>query len=246
MKNKLIIITGATSGIGLATAELLISKNWQVLLIGRNYKKLKQIKDQFENTNLVFIQQADLSIKKDILKIFQNNEIHWENLYGLVNCAGTYIETNMLTINNKSWEKTFKTNLLAPFLITKLFVKEKLKYNNTQASIVNISSMLAIIGGENPAYAASKAALIGLTKSNALTLSKYSMRVNAICPGAVETAMSKNWSTELRKKIINNTPLGRIAKPAEIANTILWLLSDNSSFITGSVINSTGGQYLGN
>lgn len=246
MEKKLIIITGATSGIGLATAKLLISKNWQVLLIGRNYEKLKQIKNKFKDKNLVFIQQADLSVKKDILKIFQNDGIPWKNLYGLANCAGAYIETDMLTINNQNWEKTFKTNLMAPFLMTKLFVKEKLKYKNTVASIVNISSMLAIVGGENPAYAASKAALIGLTKSNALTLSKYSMRVNAICPGAVETAMSKNWSTELRKKIINNTPLGKIADPIEIANIILWLLSNNSSFITGSVINATGGQYLGN
>ncbi|MBT4124060.1 MAG: SDR family oxidoreductase [Candidatus Pacebacteria bacterium] len=250
MKNssKLIIITGAASGIGLATSKMLYNEGWQLLLIDRNIEKLNKLKLELSYKKDIYIQKADLSVNQEIKDIFANKDIPWFNLHGLVNCAGTSVGDSILNISEKDWHSSLQVNLTAPFLLTKYFLDKKLDKKNkiTSGSIVNISSMLGLTGGKKPNYAATKAGLIALTKSTALITGEYNIRVNAICPGAVDTPMTAAWPADKRQAIIQNTPLKRIAHPDEISNIIRWLLSNESSFLNGSIINATGGQYLGN
>lgn len=249
MKDKvnLVIVTGATSGIGLAIAKRLHSE-YQLLLIGRNKKKLQTIKPLFKTGRAVFFMTADFLHDAEIKAIFSNQDIPWTDLYGLVNCAGTSIGDSILHISEEDWKTSIQVNLTAPFLLTKYYLDKKVdKTNkNTSGSIVNISSMMGLTGSRKPNYGAAKAGLISLTKSTALITSELGIRVNAICPGAVDTPMTAGWDKKKINTIINNTPLKRIAAPEEIAAIVHWLLSEEASYMTGSIINATGGQYLGN
>ncbi len=244
---KLIIVTGATSGIGLAIAKKL-HPDYELLLIGRNNKELQLIKPQFKTGLAVYFLTADLLHDSHIKSIFNNQDIPWTNLYGLVNCAGTSIGDSILHISEEDWKTSLQVNLTAPFLLTKYFLG-KLTANpskNINGSIVNISSMLGLTGSRKPNYGAAKAGLISLTKSTAMTTSELGIRTNAVCPGAVDTPMTKDWDDKKRNMIIDNTPIKRIATPEEIAAIVYWLMSDEATYMTGSIINATGGQYLGN
>jgi len=135
-------------------------------------------------------------------------------------------------------------NLTAPFILSQLFANNSKKHD-IKGSIVNVSSMVGIIGAKKPGYAASKAGMLGLTKSIAMQ-SGPNIRCNAIYPGAMDTPMTADWDEEIRKKISAGTPIGRIADPKEIAQIVAFLADEKqSSFLTGSIINATGGQYLG-
>jgi len=241
---KKAIVTGASGGLGIEICKKLVANNFKLIVIDLADKEtienlLSEVNDGIE----LILDKVDFS-KTDELQSSLDSCLPDENLTVLVNNAGLSIGGGISDATLAEWELMIKVNLTAPFILSQAFINNAKKFN-IQGSIINISSMVGIIGAKKPGYAASKAGLLGLTKSIAMQ-SGPKIRCNAIYPGAMDTPMTADWDEHTRHKIIKNTPLQRIAQPAEIANIVGFLADDNeSSFITGAVINATGGQYLG-
>ena len=243
-KNKVIAITGAANGIGRAASILLANEGATIIAIDKDKISLKKLKKKL-NKNCV-IKNINCTDIDDI-----NKNLHdIKNIDGLVNCAGIVPQGDLMNCSIKDWNNTIETNLTSVFLITQYFMKLFLKKN--QGSIVNISSVASSIKGVKRrfAYSASKAGIIGLTKSVAADYAKKGIRCNVICPGTVDTptwrkrVLSANNPIQARKDFNSRQIIGRVAKPEEISDLILFLLSDRSSFVTGSVYNIDGGMSL--
>lgn len=229
------------SGIGKSIVNFLISKDFNVISL--DIKKIKRSK----NPNLKFI-SCDITnikqIKKQILKINKDKE---KEVIGLVNCAGITITRNSLNYNLKDWNKTIATNLTAPFFLSQEVAKCMIK-NKTKGSIINftsISSELAM--PDNPAYNSSKAGLKHLTKSLAVDLSKFGIRINNISPGYTRTQMTKkSWKNLfLRKKRSSRTLMNRWANSYEYNEAVFFLLDNKkSSYITGQDFIIDGGWTI--
>ena len=243
-KDKIIVITGAANGIGRAASILLANEGAQIIAIDKDKKGLEKLKTKIKkrliNKNINCSDSNEINKNlKDIKK-----------LDGLVNCAGIVPQGNLIDCSIDEWEETIKTNLTSNFLITQYFMNKFLK--RKKGSIVNISSVASSIKGvkRRLAYSASKAGIIGLTKSIAVDYAKKGIRCNVICPGTVDTpswrkrVLSANNPAQARKDFNSRQIIGRVAKPEEISDLILFLLSDRSSFVTGSVYNIDGGMSL--
>lgn len=243
-KKKVIVITGAANGIGRAASMLLAKEGATIIAIDKDKIALKKLKTKLKkNCVLKNINCTDIDdINKNLYDI--------KNIDGLVNCAGIVPQSDLMSCSIKVWNETIQTNLTSVFFITQYFMKLFLKSN--KGSIVNISSVASSIKGVKRrfAYSASKAGIIGLTKSIAVDYAKNGVRCNVICPGTVDTptwrkrVLSANNPIQARKDFNSRQIIGRVAKPEEISHLILFLLSDRSSFVTGSVYNIDGGMSL--
>ena len=243
-KNKIIAITGAANGIGRAASILLANEGATIIAIDKDKIALKKLKIKLKkNLVLKHIDCTNIDNINDNL-----NDI--KKIDGLVNCAGIVPQGDLMNCSIQDWDETIKTNLTSVFFITQYFMKLFLKKN--KGSIVNISSVASSIKGVKRrfAYSASKAGIIGLTKSIAADYSKKGIRCNVICPGTVDTptwrkrVLTSNNPSQARKDFNSRQIIGRVAKPEEISDLILFLLSDRSSFVTGSVYNIDGGMSL--
>ena len=235
---KSYIVTGASSGIGLSISSELLNKGFKVLGIDLNNAD-KSISSNQDYQHLLM----DLSLIHEIPKNkFLINNI--QNFSGLVNSAGITLKMSD-EIDEKIciFEKTLSINLLAPYIISELFFKCRTEPFK-KSSIVNVSSIGAVQGfSDNPSYCSSKGALESLTRSLAVDYSSKNIRVNTIRPGYTETPMNKESLSDVLKKNhrSNHTILGRWGKPYEIAKAVLFLLSEDSSYVTGSAITVDGG-----
>ena len=243
-KDKIIAVTGAANGIGRAASILLANEGATIIAIDKDKKGLEKLKIKIKKR--VIIKKINCSNSNEI----NINLKDVKNLDGLVNCAGIVPQGNLIDCSIDEWEETIKTNLTSNFLITQYFMNKFLK--RKKGSIVNISSVASSIKGvkRRLAYSASKAGIIGLTKSIAVDYAKKGIRCNVICPGTVDTpswrkrVLSANNPAQARKDFNSRQIIGRVAKPEEISDLILFLLSDRSSFVTGSVYNIDGGMSL--
>ena len=243
-KKKVIAITGAANGIGRAASILLANEGATIIAIDKDKIALKKLQLKLKkNCVLKNINCTDID------DINQNlNDI--KNVDGLVNCAGIVPQGDLMNCTIKDWNETIQINLTSVFFITQYFMRLFLK--NNKGSIVNISSVASSIKGVKRrfAYSASKAGIIGLTKSVAADYAKKGIRCNVICPGTVDTpswrksVLSANNPSQARKDFNSRQIIGRVAKPEEISDLILFLLSDRSSFVTGSIYNIDGGMSL--
>ena len=241
---KIIAITGAANGIGRAAAILLAAEGAKIIAIDKDKKSLDKLKLKLRNKcivkNINCMNLDDIKINLKDIKIID----------GLVNCAGIVPQNNLINCSEVEWNHTLNTNLTSVFYITQYFMKVFLK--RKKGSIVNISSVASSIKGVKKrfAYSTSKAAIIGLTKSIAADYSSKGIRCNVICPGTVDTptwrkrVLSANNPIQTRKDYNSRQIIGRVGKPEEISDLILFLLSDRSSFVTGSVYNIDGGMSL--
>lgn len=241
---KLALVTGASGGLGKEICKSLADKGFKIVAVGLSEtdkikEELVEIKDSLE----LVIGGVDFS-KPETIKDSLGEFLPNKNWTVLVNNAGVSAGGRLLDGTLEQWNLMMNINLTAPFILSQLFANNA-KENNIKGSIVNISSMVGVIGAKKPGYAASKAGLIGLTKATALQVGP-DIRCNAIYPGAVDTPMTADWDEKTREKIASSTPVGRIAAPEEIAKVVSFLVDDDQSgFLTGSIINATGGQYLG-
>ena len=243
-KDKIIVITGAANGIGRAASILLANEGAQIIAIDKDKKGLEKLKTKIKKR--LISKNINCSNSNEINKNLKDIK----KLDGLVNCAGIVPQGNLIDCSIDEWEETIKTNLTSNFLITQYFMNKFLK--RKKGSIVNISSVASSIKGvkRRLAYSASKAGIIGLTKSIAVDYAKKGIRCNVICPGTVDTpswrkrVLSANNPAQARKDFNSRQIIGRVAKPEEISDLILFLLSDRSSFVTGSVYNIDGGMSL--
>ena len=241
---KIIAITGAANGIGRAASILLATEGATIIAIDKDKKSLDKLKLKLRNKCIL------KNINCTNLNDIKSNLKDIKNIDGLVNCAGIVPQGDMMNCSKEEWDHTINTNITSVFYITQYFMKNFLK--KKKGSIVNISSVASSIKGVKRrfAYSTSKAAIIGLTKSIAVDYAKKGIRCNVICPGTVDTptwrkrVLSANNPFQARKDFNSRQIIGRVAKPEEISDLILFLLSDRSSFVTGSVYNIDGGMSL--
>lgn len=241
LEGKTILVTGASSGIGRATAVECSKMGANLVITGRNETRLQETFDALEGEGNLMI-QADLSTEEGIIDFVGKLPL----LNGIVLCAGIVELWPVSFVRRKHIEKIYATNLFAPIEIIRLVVKKKL--NKENLSIVGIDS---IVGSSdfspgNSIYGSGKAALSAYFKFAALELASKKIRVNTISPGFILTPMQEksNVSTEQLEKIISQTPMKRWGQPEDIAFASIFLLSDASSYITGSDIKVDGGYTI--
>jgi 3-oxoacyl-[acyl-carrier protein] reductase len=243
LENKVCIITGASRGIGRAVAELFSEEGGSIVLVGRNIRLLEIIQESIKrkSRNCLLI-EGDVTDEAFAMHVSALAMETFDAIDVLVNNAGVTMREPFSSMTYKQWDLILKTNLYG----TMCFCKAVLGYMKKGSCIVNVSSAAAKTPNlsHSHAYGASKAGILALTKSLALAYAPSGIRVNAVCPGPVETDMISDWTRDYREKKIHNIPLGRLGSPSEIAQVILFLASDLSSFICGESINVNGGTLM--
>lgn len=241
MNNKIALVTGGTSGIGKEIVKELIEKGCIVITCySNNEENAKNLEEEINSNNLLII-KCDVSKEEDVIKMYSIIQEKYNNIDYLVNNAGTFIDNLIKDFNINDFKKVLDINLLGKVICTK-HVYNIMKEGG---SIVNISSHLGVVPcTESPAYCAAAAAIINFTKATALEFADKKIRANSICPAFTPTPLSlKGWNKEEIEKKLQETPLGRFATPKDTAKLCLFLLSDDSSFITGENIWINGGRY---
>jgi len=246
-KDKVAIVTGAASGIGRATAIQLAKKNANVIIADLNIEEAKELekflKDnyngQFEAKKLDVskIDQVDEFVS-EVIKEFKKIDI-------LVHCAGiAYLDIDFIDLKEEIWDRVININLKGTFLIGQRVMREMKK--KEYGRIINIGSIAGEIGSvlSGAAYAASKGGVHALTKTMAKYGAKYNITANCIAPGQINTRMTNIWNDEERKIFSDKIPLGRFGEPEEAASAILYLASNEASFITGVVLDVNGGILM--
>ncbi len=242
-ENKVVLVTGGNRGIGLAAARLFAVQGARVMLMARDQAKGEEEAKRIPNAMFV---QGDVSKSDDCQRAVEETLRMHGGLDVLVNCAGVIFRNRTVEqTKEEEWDATFDVNVKGAFLMCKAampFLRER------KGCIVNVASYVGLVGFANTsAYAASKAALLNLTRSMALDHAREGVRVNAVCPGSVDTDMiheawKKFGDVEQAKRIwAEKHPLGRIARADEVANAILFLASDEASFVTGVALPVDGG-----
>lgn len=241
--NEVIYITGATAGIGFASAELLLKKGATVVITGRNNKNLKSAqKKLLKLSSNVIAHNIDVSKESEIVESLQDAYTSCGRIDGLVNNAPSIHVGKIVDLDLAAWKTNFKANLDAVFLATKTVLPWMI--NAKKGSIVNVASVVGLKGVEYmSAYGAAKAGLINFSRATAIESAPH-VRVNCIIPGAVHTPATERAipDQEIMKKTVDTIPLKRIAKPIEIAYPIAFLLSSDASFITGASLIVDGGK----
>ena len=237
---KTVIITGGTSGIGLASAKIFIENNYNCVIVGRSQSKAETALAELNNC-AVYI-QVDVSKPSDCVNVVNETVKHFGRVDALVNSAGIYTEGAITDVDELEFERIFNTNVKGTFFMCKAAITE-LKKNC--GSIVNIASDAAVKGNYYCAlYSASKGAVTAFTKSLALELAHIPIRVNCVAPADVLTPLTLNQlklSGETVESLASVYPMRRIAQPHEVAEAVYFLSSDKSSFTTGTVLLVDGG-----
>ena len=240
MKNKVALVTGGTSGIGKEIVKELLEKECRVITCYHSNEEVaEETKEELNNDNLLII-KCDVSNEEDVISMFNIIKSKFGNLDYLVNNAGTFIDNYIKDFKIDDFKKVLDINLIGKVICTKYAYQ----LMNNNGSIVNISSHLGVVPcTESPAYCAAAAAIINFTKATSLEYADKKIRANSICPAFTPTPLAlRGWTKEEMDKKLNDTPLGRFATPEDTAKLCLFLLSDDSSFITGENIWINGGR----
>ncbi|HYH13817.1 MAG TPA: SDR family oxidoreductase [Flavisolibacter sp.] len=250
--NKVLLIVGGTSGIGEATAILAARRNYSIVIAGRNEQKARQVIEQVGSTNvpITFI-KADIADAKQVERLVNETVRRYGRLDQACNCAALDegIGVPLVDVEEEDYDRQMGVNLKGIWLCMKYQIRQMLKQNG--GGIVNVSSINGLGGARGASiYSAAKSGLLGLTKSAAQEYATEGIRVNALCAGAFRTPMLENVFTnanpnnpsaveDIYKSYI---PMNRIGNPSEAAEVILWLLSDQASYVTGHSMIADGGM----
>ena len=245
LKDRVAIVTGGARGIGKAIAFTFVREGARVVIVDVDQKSLEASKEEIEKMG-----GEALAISCDITKSSEVNEMvnQVQKTFGridiLVNNAGIIRRGTIDTVTEEEWDRVIEVNLKGTFNCCKA-VSEIMKFQG-YGKIVNISSIAGKMGDitSAPGYGPSKAGIDALTKTLARQLASYGINVNAVSPHAIETEMSAQWSEERRKEIIASIPLGRLGKPEDVAEAVLFLVSEDASFITGEILDVNGGALM--
>ncbi len=240
LKEKKIILTGGSRGIGLSILDKLYSFNSKILIIGSNSENLLSAKKKYPN---IFVEQLNLGDHDKIIKNFSNFVDHLGGLDILINNAGITKDNLAIRMSLDEWNDVININLTSNFLLSQQSIKLMIK--NKKGSIINITSVVGHTGNPGQVnYSSSKAGLIAMTKTLAREYAKKNIRVNCVSPGLIETDMTNSLKNEHKKMLLDQIPLGRMGNPDDISNIVSFLASDYSSYITGETIHVNGGMYM--
>ena len=243
---KTALVTGASGGIGKAIVKEFISNGYFVVAqYNKNYKGIQELIEELpENQReYLFAISADFNVKGEAQKLFDKVRESFKHIDVLVLNAGKDLYKLYTDTTEEEWDSLFNVNVKANFMLSKLFLPEMI--SRQSGNIVFVSS----IWGNNGAsmevgYSATKASLIGLTKSLAKEVSYSKINVNCVCPGVVDTPMNSRFTQEEMNEIISSTPMGRTCSPQEVASLIYYLTTETAKFITGQTITIDGGFTL--
>lgn len=236
LKNKVVLITGATGGIGGAIAKHMKNAGATVVVSGRNVAKLEQ---EFNDEYIKI--PADLATDGAAVELVMATIEKCGRIDVLINNAGITADTLLMRMTDEQFDNVINTNLRAAFKTCRAALMPMMKQK--WGRIINMASIVGVVGGAGQAnYAASKGALIAMTKSIAAEVASRGITANAIAPGFIETPMTDVLSDALKKKYLEQIPAGRFGKPDDIAATCVFLASDEASYINGQTIHVNGGM----
>ena len=242
LKNKNIIVTGASGGIGNSIVEKLNQNGANILATGTRIEKLEELKKKFNNIKIL---KFDISQHDKIEEFIEDaTKELGGSLDCIVNNAGITKDNLTIRMSLEEWSKVININLTSTFLMCKYSIKKMLK--NKSGKIINITSVVGHTGNAGQAnYTASKAGIVAMSKSLAIEYAKKNINVNCISPGFISTAMTDQIDEKFKETIIAKIPSNRLGKPEDIANAVNFLSSDQSDYINGETLHVNGGMYLG-
>ena len=241
LKNKNIIVTGASGGIGNAIVKKLYESEANILASGTKIEKLEGLKSKFDNLKIL---QFDISQSEKIEEFIEKATVKLGgNLDCIVNNAGITQDNLSIRMSLEEWNKVIEINLTSTFLLSKFSIKKMLK--NKSGKIINITSIVGHTGNIGQAnYTASKAGIVAMSKSLAIEYAKKNINVNCISPGFIKTAMTDKIDDKFKESIISKIPSARLGEPDDIANAVHFLASNQSNYINGETLHVNGGMYM--
>tara|TARA_B100000575_G_C23005516_1_gene579348 strand:- start:9 stop:746 length:738 start_codon:yes stop_codon:yes gene_type:complete len=241
LKNKNIIVTGASGGIGNSIVKKLNDSGANILASGTRVEKLDELKSRFSSIKTL---KFDISQSEKIEEFIENasNELGG-NLDCIVNNAGVTKDNLAIRMSFDEWKKVIDVNLTSTFLLSKFAIKKMLK--NKSGKIINITSVVGHTGNLGQSnYTASKAGIVAMSKSLAIEYAKKNININCISPGFIKTAMTDKIDEKFKEIILSKIPAARLGDPEDIANVVLFLASNQSNYINGETIHVNGGMYM--
>jgi len=241
LKNKNIIVTGASGGIGNSIVKKLDEIGANIIASGTKIQKLEELKSKFNNIKIL---QFDISKTSEIEKFIENASTELGgNLDCIVNNAGVTQDNLAIRMSLEEWKKVIDINLTSTFLLSKFAIKKMLK--NKSGKVINITSVVGHTGNLGQAnYTASKAGIVAMSKSLAIEYAKKNININCISPGFIKTAMTDKIDEKFKEIIISKIPSARLGEPDDVANAVIFLASEQSNYINGETLHVNGGMYM--
>ena len=239
-KNKNILITGASGGIGRELVKKFVSLGGNVVGSGTKTEKLDLIKKKYPN---IKVKKFDLSEHSRIEEFIDDVSLQLGGLDILINNAGTNVDNLSLRMKEEEWKKVIDINLTSTFLLTKYAIKKMLK--NKFGRIVNITSVVGHTGNLGQSnYAASKSGIIGMSKSLAIEYARKNITVNCVSPGFIVSDMTMNIAEKVKIYLTSKIPMGKLGTGEDVSSCVAFLSSDQASYVTGETIHVNGGMYM--
>jgi 3-oxoacyl-[acyl-carrier protein] reductase len=243
-EGRIALVTGASRGIGAAIARRLGAEGATVLAAARSAEGLERVVSEIvAGAGRAEAVQLDVSDAASIESAVKESLASHGQIDVLVNNAGITEDNLVLRMSREAWDRVITTNLTGAFLLTQAVVKSMVR--RRYGRIVNVTSIVGLMGNAGQAnYAAAKAGLVGLTKSVARELGSRNVTCNAVAPGFIETAMTDRMTEEARAALTGQIPLQRLGRPEDVANAVAYLASEEAGYVTGTVLNVSGGLYM--
>jgi 3-oxoacyl-[acyl-carrier protein] reductase len=240
LKNKKILITGATGGIGNSLVKKFYDFETNIIATGTNEAKLNNLKENYPN---IKIKKFKLDEHNKIENFIEDIYKELDGLDVLVNNAGITLDNLSIRLTEENWKKVLDVNLTSTFLMCKYSIKKMLK--KKYGKIINITSIVGHTGNLGQAnYAASKAGIVAFSKSLAIEYAKKNINVNCVSPGFIKTEMTDKISEEFKKTLINKIPSGDLGTGEDVSNCVAFLASELADYINGETIHVNGGMYM--
>ena len=239
-KNKKVLITGATGGIGNCLVKKFYELGAEVVATGTKEEKLNDIKDKFSN---VHVEKFKLDEHSKIEEFIEKIHTKLDGIDVLVNNAGITLDNLSIRLTENDWKKVLDINLTSTFLMCKSVIKKMLK--KKYGKIINITSIVGHTGNQGQAnYSASKAGIVAFSKSLAMEYAKKNININCVSPGFIKTEMTDAINEDFKKILISKIPSGNLGSGEDVSNCVAFLASDMSKYINGETIHVNGGMYM--